>query len=57
MVRMGSPAWCKVADLGTRAVGKVVRERLLARFLVYRRSELIVVTHVDEDHPGDMPTA
>lgn len=54
---MGSTAWCKVVDLGTRAVGKVVRERILARYLADRRSELIVGTPLDEDHPGDITTA
>lgn len=51
-IEWGERPWRMLVDLGTQATGKALRDRVLALKPDDRRFELLVVTHVDEDHIG-----
>jgi hypothetical protein len=51
-IEWGDKPWRLLVDMGTQAVGDALRTRILALPREQRRFELLVVTHVDEDHIG-----
>ncbi|HSX62942.1 MAG TPA: hypothetical protein VLF18_22380 [Tahibacter sp.] len=51
-IEWGERPWRMLVDMGTQAVGTALRRRIAALPREQRRFELLVVTHVDEDHVG-----
>jgi hypothetical protein len=57
-IRWGDPAdpHQMIIDMGTEAIGKKIRERLVALPEAERKLDLLVISHVDADHIGGVLT-